>query len=272
MIPPSLKMSVKSLVEKMYLPLNNGEDVSEFNSLSLLFGVSVDTPCYADLINLRAAKFSQNDCAVCNKCSKVSCYRSDVYVADNRIKIHRIPCNKQRANAAVNVSSIPKKFAGIRAKNWQLKPDNKLATVAATESINNNAGLYLYGNVGTGKTMLCSIIAIERAFLGKSSFFYTVTDMLEDLRDFDNPVKRSEKLNRIKKCPCLIIDDLGAEYATEWVSSTLFSVLDARYKDNLQTIINSNFPLDSLKSRIKGYHGERIIRRISELCAVVPIA
>lgn len=253
------------------MPLDSDEDISEFKTLSRNIGISTDNPCYADLLNMRAAFRSRENCQTCKAIKKFYCSKVEVYKDGSRIKARQIPCNKVAAVQSIDVSSIPKKFAGIRAKNWLMNDKNKSATIAATDAVEKNHGLYLFGDVGTGKTMLCSIIAIERAYKGKSSLFYTVTDLLEDLRDFDNPLKRAEKLHKVKSCPCLIVDDLGAEYVTDWVIATLFSILDARYKSNLQTVINSNFSLDGLKSRYKGYNGERLVRRINELCAIVKI-
>lgn len=262
-------MSVQSLVDKMYAPIDES-DVAEFNTLSLKFGCSVPSPCRADLINLRAANFSVDNCKNC-KSGKFACHKVEVYIDGTRIKARNVSCNNSSAACSIDISSIPQKFSRIRAKNWRKTAGNKAATNAAADSVTYGKGLYLYGDVGTGKTMLCSIIVIERAYQNKKSLFYTVTDMLEDLRDFDNPLARAEKLRKVKTCPCLVIDDLGAEYSTDWVASTLFSILDARYKANLQTIINSNFSLDNLKSRFKGYHGERLVRRICELCDIVQI-
>jgi len=265
-------MSVQSLVNKMYNPLDES-DVDEFNALSLKFGLSVPSPCRADLINLRAADFSRNMCETCsaNRVTNYACDKVELHVEGSRIKARRVPCSKPRSISVVDVSSIPRRFSNITGKSWNITNQNSNATNAAFNSITSGKGLYLFGNVGTGKTMLSCIIIIERAKFGKPSLFYTVTDLLEDLRDFDNSLARAEKLRKVKSVQCLVIDDLGAEYATDWVASTLFTILDARYKANLQTIINSNFALEGLRSRYKGYNGERLIRRISELCDVVKI-
>lgn len=264
--------SVQSLVKELYTPINES-DVDEFNALSLKFGLSVPSPCRADLINLRVAELSRNMCATCSAISATNyaCDKVELHVEGTRIKARRVPCFKPRSKAVVDISSIPRKFSNITGESWNITNQNSNATNAAFNSITSGKGLYLFGNVGTGKTMLCCIIIIERAKFGKPSLFYTVTDLLEDLRDFDNPLARAEKLRKVKSVQCLVIDDLGAEYSTDWVASSLFTILDARYKANLQTVINSNFTLDGLKSRYKGYNGERLVRRISELCNVVKI-
>lgn len=259
-----------SLVQKLQQPLNES-DYIEFNKLCAEFGVNVDNPCQADFVNLTCVKRSKDDCAKCTGVNRSGCKKTEIALVEGRIKTFQVPCNRLIANRIIKKSGVPDIFVKCRAFDWKINESNKSATILATNAISDNKGAYLYGDVGTGKTMLSSIIVNERAYANKQSLFYTVTDMLEDLRDFDNPVKRMEKLNKLKTVPCLVIDDLGAEYCTGWVSSTIFTILDNRYKKNLQTVINSNFGINELAEHIGGYHGERIVRRIQSLCDVAKV-
>lgn len=254
----------------LYSPLNDAEMI-DFFTLASKFKVDVDNPCKADLINLNAANRSVADCAACDKTKSGACYKIGVAVIDGRIKTVKSLCKDEFAEKIIRNSDEPLKFRAVLSRDWKVTSANKQAAVFAAKSIREGNGLFICGAAGTGKTMLSCIIINERALMGKTALFYTVTDMLEDLKDFSNNLLRLEKMKKLQSCPCLVIDDLGAEYTSDWVSSTLFSILDARYKKDLMTVINSNFSLDKLASRYSDYHGERIVRRIKELCAVCSI-
>ena len=227
----------------------------------------------ADMANLNACDAAQIDCTSCfNSSSRVKCFKYVPYIDENgRVKVNKILCNEKVARRLIDESGIPKKYSNCRIEDFNINPQNQRAFDCAINAVDKSAGFYLYGGVGLGKTMLCSIVAVERAFAAKSSCFYTVTDMLDELRDFDNPIARAGKLRKVKSCPCLIIDDLGAEHVSDWVSATLFDILDTRYKANLCTIINSNLPIGEIANRYTSVHGERIARRIKELCVLTDV-
>lgn len=258
------------LLNFLYQPLKSDDDLAEFKALTEKYDVNVIAPVQADLINLRSAFKADEKCKLCTGKSE-NCYRYGVNVVDGRIKTVRTLCIDTYASKLIRLADVPNKFINKRITDWITTDSNSAATNYAMNSISNGTGLFISGNAGCGKTMLCSIIINERAYKNKRSHFYTVTDLLDELRDFDNPLRRAEKMRLLQTTPCLVIDDLGAEYQTEWVASTLFSILDTRYKNDLMTVINSNFSLDYISTRIKGYHGERIVRRIRELCAVTEI-
>lgn len=283
--PISLIETVKSgkqmaadFIARLNRIIDNEKDFDEFISLADELNLDLseldDTITYKSLQNLRAAVRNLHDCFRCNgKFKPVAgqCYKYHAEVVEGEIQLSKTPCYRADAVKFIEQSGIPMKFKNMRGDCFRVNEKNETAADSAFKSIDNNRGLFIYGPVRTGKTLLCSIIVNERAYIGKPSYFVTVTDMLDELRDFDDAVARRNKLSYLKTCQCLIIDDLGAEYQTDWVASTLFSILDTRYKNELQTIINSNFSLDELSSRIKGYHGERISRRIRDMCDVVYI-
>ncbi len=198
-------------------------------------------------------------------------YKTIINVTEGKVKAKTIPCPLKKAWQIMRNSGVPKRYLGLRTKDYHMEPKNKAAALAAVNCIKSCASLFISGGVGTGKTMLSCIVCNERAFLGKPSLFVTVTDLMDTLQDFTDQFSRNESLRRFKSCPCLVIDDLGAEYQSDYSASTLFSIIDYRYKNELQTIINSNFSIDELSHHLRGYHGERICRRIKDLCQIVSI-
>ena len=171
----------------------------------------------------------------------------------------------------IKSANIPKIFRNKRATDFKITSRNEIAT-QCMKAIRNNSGFYIYGECGTGKTLLASIIQNERAQLLKSSMFICATDIFQELNPYNgNQDEAMNKRRIIKNTPCLIIDDLGAEKATDWTKQTLFDILNYRYNEELQTIITSNFSLEELKKRLSEYEGARIIRRIKEMCEVIEL-
>lgn len=182
---------------------------------------------------------------------------------------------QERAKKIENIiksARIPKIFSEMRLENFRITGNNKNA-IECLKAITNNQGFYIYGDCGTGKTLLVSIIANERAERFKNSTFICATDIFKELNVFNNENQAAvmNKFHLIRTTPCLIIDDLGVENATPFTQRTLFDILNYRYNENLQTIITSNFTLEKLQSRMGDYEGRRIIRRIKAICREIEL-
>lgn len=109
--------------------------------------------------------------------------------------------------------------------------------------------LVLYGPPGTGKTHLCAAIRNELRKRVIPVAFIRAVDLVSALkatfdRDEDGRSRSSEgyeqRRKRFEELDVLIIDDMGAERATEWTSAEWFTILDARYMNRLPTVISSN--------------------------------
>lgn len=128
-------------------------------------------------------------------------------------------------------------------------------------------GLYIWGAVGTGKTYAAYAIMKKLGEMGIRATLRTAPDLMDSLRD-DFQHKDSYNLDRLlENRGVLIIDDLGAEKATEWVVETLHRIVDKRYREVLPTIVTSNNSLDELSERV----GDRIPSRLAESCDIVKL-
>ena len=55
-----------------------------------------------------------------------------------------------------------------------------------------------------------------------------------------------------------VLDDLGAEFSTQFTSSALYNIINSRITASLPTIISTNLSMDEFEKR----YGERIFSRI----------
>ena len=240
------------------------KEKAELNKLLEPYGIYIEEPIYGDICNYRTFRKQLEKCQNCKGGDNICTAKKLVY--ENWLRLRATECPLRRASRIIQNANTPCKFNTTRFTDFNFDKYNDKFMNSVADSINGNASLYLYGDVGTGKTMLSSIIINERARKNKRSHFYTVTDLVDDLRDFDDALKRSEKLAKIHSVPCLIIDDIGAEFATKWVATMLFDIIDNRYKNDRQIILTSNFDIDSLSQRYPDYHGGRISRRLKAMC------
>jgi len=166
------------------------------------------------------------------------------------------------------------KRIGIDPLFWKLpvfkvEQGNKTAFEAVERFIKNptNKGLFLFGKAGTGKTHLAVKIAQEVKSL-RVRFIKVPRLLLELKSNFDGKGWENEQIiDRLANVDLLILDDLGAEKASEWVAETIFVLIDERYGNMRPTIITSNLSPDELVERL----GDRIFSRIAGTCEVIEI-
>ncbi len=121
--------------------------------------------------------------------------------------------------------------------------------------------LFLFGDVGVGKTFLCNCIAGELIRTGHSVIYFTADRLFRLLADhaFGRDNASEEDYSRIFDCDLLIIDDLGTELPNALTVSQFFICLNDRILDERSTVISSNLDLHN----IKDVYTERISSRIS---------
>lgn len=137
-------------------------------------------------------------------------------------------------------------------------------------------GLFMVGSYGTGKTHLAAAIANQLMQDGTAVICMTMIDMLARIRDtYDRARAEGTSEAQIMKLyadvPLLIIDDLGSEQATDWSSTTIFSIINARYERYMPTIVTTNCGTDELVQRMtprdaSDRNARKTIERLQEVC------
>ncbi len=133
----------------------------------------------------------------------------------------------------------------------------------------NKNGLCFIGPPGTGKSHLAYGILNSLLAKGVPGVCGSVPEIMDLLRPQTGPGQEAqERLELLKTLDVVILDDLGAERNTEWVTERLYVIINARYNDMLPTIITSNLELEELE-KLPGW--ERITSRLFEMCHVVTV-
>lgn len=129
--------------------------------------------------------------------------------------------------------------------------------------------LYLYGTVGTGKTMLSVCAARALIEKGKSVLYFSAASLFDRLADctFGSGTRDALRdfTGDLYNCDLLIIDDLGTEFTNAFVASQLFSCISERELNRHPTIISTNLSLKEMQAR----YSDRVFSRITstyEIC------
>lgn len=136
-----------------------------------------------------------------------------------------------------------------------------------------NKGLFLHGSFGSGKTYLISAMFNELAKDNIKSAIIFWPGFLTELKGTFNKYNDdyNEMINKVKRVPLLLIDDIGAENMTAWVrDEVLCPILQYRMDEKLPTFITSNFDKKGLENHLSNCGKDevktgRIMQRIDQL-------
>ncbi|MGN0545099.1 MAG: ATP-binding protein [Acutalibacteraceae bacterium] len=122
--------------------------------------------------------------------------------------------------------------------------------------------LLFYGATGLGKTHLSLAIATEAVKKGFGVIYGSAQNLMSRLEkehfsnDRTGEFEGSEE--SMLECDLLIIDDLGAEFSTQFTVAALYNIINTRIMSRLPVIINTNLGPDGLEKK----YTQRITSRI----------
>jgi DNA replication protein DnaC len=189
--------------------------------------------------------------------------------SDCRCRAGRIA---KRRTAGVE-GRLPKHYRGV---SFDRPPVPEIARVAPDvvqevrryvraidANLDAGRGLWLMGDVGTGKTTLAMIVSKAALDAGRSVAIYSLPRLLNLIRAaIETEDGMIGFLERLAAIDLLHIDDLGAENTTEWVLEQLYSIVNTRYEDERAMIVTTNLRYDELIAQL----GERTVSRLVAIC------
>lgn len=177
------------------------------------------------------------------------------------------------ARTRILAGRIPKRYRGV---SFERPPVSDIARVAPEhvrlvrryvrdieQNLQRGKGLWIEGDVGTGKTTLAMLVSKAAIEHGRSVAIYSLPRLLSLLRDsMDHEGGLLEFLDRLGEVDLLHIDDLGAERQSDWVLEQLYSIVNARYEAQRAIVATTNLMPDELSERL----GPRTVSRLVEIC------
>jgi DNA replication protein DnaC len=172
---------------------------------------------------------------------------------------------------------VPRRYAevGFDRNPVAQMPDSVVRPVRAfvrglEGHLDTGRGLWLFGDVGTGKTTLAMLVAKAALEAGRSVAIYSLPRLLNEIRrtyDEGNDSSYVELLDRLAEVDLLHVDDLGAEKSSPWVLEQLYAIVNARYEAERSMVITTNLDRPALVEQIT----ERTVSRLEEMCEVLPV-
>lgn len=147
---------------------------------------------------------------------------------------------------------------------------------------NAGQGIYCYSNrPGTGKTTLATNALLRYLYYSvrkepsdidnRRVYYINTAEFLDRLRksmnsgDDELELLMSELQDPQVAPKLILLDDIGNEKVSEWVSERLYTLINMRVSNGLATIFTSNLSVDDLGLRL----GTRIASRIRGTCKSV---
>ena len=168
---------------------------------------------------------------------------------------------------------IPRRYEGVSFDRPPISDIARIAPeqigdvrryVAAIEqNLDRGRGLWIQGDVGTGKTTLAMLVSKAALDSGRSVAIYSLPRLLHLLRDsIEVEGGKLDLIDRLGAVDLLHIDDLGAERQTDWVLEQLYSIVNARYEAERPILATTNLMPDELDEHL----GARTVSRLVEIC------
>jgi DNA replication protein DnaC len=199
-----------------------------------------------------------------------------------------------RRRAAALEGRVPRRYRGASFERPPVlgMPEPVVSAVRAyvrqlERRLREGRGLWIVGDVGTGKTTLAMIVSSAAIQAGHSVAIYALPRLLNLIRDevgADGGLL--DLLDRLSSVELLHIDDLGAQHTTPWRLEQLYSLVDARYQAKRPIVATTNLMPDELARQMgrrvvatedgtgrvvttdesSEQMGQRIVSRLIEMC------
>lgn len=182
---------------------------------------------------------------------------------------------RQRIEQLFSMAELGPRFSECAFENWQPRLGAVEAHKAALNYVENwrdyrlqGRGLILFGQPGNGKSHLAAAIVNRLLADGVCCVFRTVPALLKKIQatwDEDIGVTEHSLVQALVSADLVILDDAGAEKWSAWSESTLYYVIDERYRWKRPVVVTSNCSLDELEKQV----GTRAFDRLVETCSLV---
>jgi DNA replication protein DnaC len=165
---------------------------------------------------------------------------------------------------------LPKRYQGVSFDRPPV-PEMPEPVVSAVRSyvrninarLDEGRGLWLVGDIGTGKTTLAMLVSRAAIDAGRTTAIYSLPRLLNLIRSaIETDGGMVSFLERLTSVDLLHIDDLGVENKTDWVLEQLYSIINTRYEDERAMVLTTNLGIADLKEQF----GERTLSRLLAIC------
>ena len=196
---------------------------------------------------------------ICPKCG------GSGYIGSFMCSCLRELCLRQQEKEIALLANDGQHFGSFRLDYYSDRPDPKTGISPRAimsrgfdicrdyaENFTLSSGNLLFnGGTGLGKTFLSACIAREVAAKGFSVAYETASHLFSKLEKhrFHPDEETAQDVKRLQDCDLLIVDDLGTELPGQFVTASLYSLLNDRLLANKPMVISTNLNIDEIGQR-----------------------
>lgn len=191
---------------------------------------------------------------------------------------------QQAISKRINLLSLPQSYRKITFADIALDDVARVDTFetlvdfVANYPSPDQKGLYIYGDMGVGKSFMLAAMAHELSETKKvATTIIHYPSFAIDVRNGikDNSVK--EQIDAVKEVEVLVLDDIGAEQFSSWIRDEVLQViLQYRMIKELPTFFTSNYSFADLEAKLSNgrqgdetWQAKRVMERIRFLAKEV---
>lgn len=201
----------------------------------------------------------------CSTCAKVKheeeMQRAQRQEEEQKIFREKERLTKARERANISPRNMFKSFSDYIAETQEQKHAVNVCQKYIEQFPSQNS-LLMLGMVGTGKTLLASMM-LDKICETHSCEIIKVIDLIRRLKSTwskTSDITEADMLNRYTTMDLLVIDEVGVQFGSDTEKLFIFDIIDGRYQNMLPTILISNLDIENLKTVV----GDRVIDRLRE--------
>ncbi len=232
----------------------------------------------AELAALHFEEGYLDDSPVCDKCG------GNGYIGSQMCECLRELCSQEQKKELTLLSGTKESFNQFRLDYYPAEVDSRYGASPRTIMERNfrscktyamgfskDAGNLLFvGGTGLGKTFLSACIARTVADHGYSVMYETATHLFSKLEQarFNSNEDTRREADKFTACDLLIIDDLGTELPGQFVTASLYSLMNDRILAGKPMVISTNLNVDETARRYSPQIASRLHGNFTRLTFV----
>lgn len=199
------------------------------------------------------------------------CMREEASKTEEEVRQREAEARRRRWERLLGVACIPKRFQSRSFVGYEADtPEQQYALAYAREYAENfedalstgRCAMFL-GSPGTGKTHLAAAICMHIMRKGRTAYYTTVLDAIQQILDTRRPgatMRWSDAVGLLTEPDLLVLDEVGVQLGSEFEQSVLTNALNRRYAQGKPVLLLSNLHA----SGVRDYLGARVFDRLRE--------
>lgn len=182
-------------------------------------------------------------------------------------EIERCQCNfvsdrQELWRRAQKASNLSPEMRQLSFQNFKRVREQEAFDVLKRFAEEPSGWVVLTGAPGTGKTHLLAATTNRLLATDNRPMYTIVPELLRYLRSLIGTDSMESRFEQIRDMDVLLLDDLGAEYETDWALERLYLIFDHRYRHQMPTVIATNLAVENLTMRIASRAQDRALSRV----------